>query len=67
MDRNFSFNINESAFTWSDDKSEPVFTTIPDALEKRNNEWRFYDYLDMDYENEEQVGQMKQLKVTDCK
>ena len=63
----FSFNINESAFTWSADKSEPVFTTIPDALEKRNNEWRFYDYLDMDYENEEQVGQMKQLKVTDCK
>jgi len=60
------FNVHEGAFDYTGD-APPIFTNIPEVLEYRNNEWRFYDYLDMDYENEEQVGQMKQLKVTDCK
>ena len=59
------FNIHEGAFDYTGEAS-PIFTKIPEVLEYRNHQWRFYDYLDMDYENVEQVGQMKPLKVTNC-
>jgi len=61
----FSFNVHEDAFDYTGE-APPIFTNIPEVLEYRNHEWRFYDYLDMDYENVEQVGQMKPLKVTGC-
>lgn len=61
----FNFNVHEGAFDFEGDTS-PVFGNIPEALEYRNTEWRFYDYLDMDYETLEQVGQMKKLVVGKC-
>jgi len=61
----FRFNIHEDAFDYTGE-TPPIFTNISGALEYRNNEWRFYDYLDMDYETKEQVGQMKKLVISKC-
>jgi len=61
----FQFNVHEDAFDHTGDMA-PIYKNIPEVLEHRNGEWRFYDYLDMDYETEEEVGQMKELKVGPC-
>jgi len=61
----FSFSVHEGVFDYAGDTA-PLFTNIPEVLEYRNKKWRFYDYLDMDYESEEQVGKMMPLKVPKC-
>jgi len=61
----FSFSVHEDAFDYMGD-TLPVFTNIPQALEYRNSEWYFYDYLDMQYKTEEDVGKMLPLIVAPC-
>ena len=61
----FSFNIHEGAFDYTDN-IPPVFENIPEALEYKNGIWRYYDYLDMDYQTEEEVGHMKPLTLPSC-
>jgi hypothetical protein len=62
----FVFSVHEGAFDFAGGETPPTFTNIPEVLEYRKNEWHYYDYLDLEYENEEQVGQMKPLKVSNC-
>ena len=61
----FRFSIHEGAFDYVGDKS-PIFGNIPEALEKRGSKWYYHDYLDMEYETEEQVGKMKELPIRRC-
>lgn len=61
----FNFSIHEDAFDYYGE-TQPTFHNIPEALEFKNNEWRFYDYLDMDYKTADEVGQMKKLVVPNC-
>lgn len=61
----FKFSVHEGVFDYTGDRP-PVFTNIPEVLEYRDNEWRFYDYMDMEYETAEEVSQMKKLVVTSC-
>lgn len=61
----FMFSVHEDAFDFVGN-TPPVLTSIPKALEYSNNEWRYYDYLEMEYETLEEVGQMKKLVVGKC-
>ncbi|KGO94226.1 hypothetical protein [Flavobacterium subsaxonicum] len=59
----FSFGINESSFDYEGD-TEPLFTNIPQSLEKRNGKWVYIDYckwMEMD------DPKMMLLKVPKCK
>lgn len=61
--RVFTFSVHEDAF---DDFNGTPYTKIPGILEPKNSTWMYYDYLDMDYQNPEDVGNMLPLNVEDC-
>lgn len=59
------FDIHEDAFDFYGDK-EPVFNEIEAYLENKEGIWYYHDYHDEDYENAEDVGKMKILKLYKC-
>ncbi|WP_337965729.1 hypothetical protein [uncultured Flavobacterium sp.] len=59
------FGIHEGSFDFNTEKV-PVFSKITDFLENQNGKWVYRDYLQDTYENEEQVGKMKRLKLEKC-
>ncbi len=61
----FQYRVHEDAFSFIGDTA-PLFKEIKDALEFRDGKWKYYDYMDMPYENIEDVGQMLPLKTKDC-
>lgn len=61
----FQFYVLEDAFDFTGE-TQPVFKEIKDALELKNGQWKYYDYLDMPYENPKDVGGMLPLKAEDC-
>ncbi len=61
--RAFTFSVHEDAF---DDYDGAPYPKIPGILEQQNGVWKYYDYLDMDYDNPEDVGHMLPLKARDC-
>ncbi|MXN91013.1 hypothetical protein GR160_07205 [Flavobacterium sp. Sd200] len=62
----FEFSIHEGAFDYTGN-TQPIFKNIPEALEFKDGQWKYYDYLEMPYETPEDVGKMLPLKVPDCK
>ena len=60
------FRVHESSFESTSDKA-PTFDNIKDYLEKKNGKWVYRDYLQNDYEKEEDVGKMLTLKLDRCK
>lgn len=61
----FTFSIHEDAFNYKQDNIK-VFKNIPGALEFKNGKWKYYDYMEMPYENIEDIGQMLPIKVASC-
>lgn len=61
--RVFSFGINENTFDY-DSETEPIFTSIPGALEKHDGKWIYLDYYEW---MEMEKSKMKPLKVSVCK
>lgn len=59
----FRFSVHEDAF---DDYDGAPYTKIPGILEPNNGTWMYYDYMEMEYENPEDVGNMLPLKAGDC-
>ncbi|MCC9065191.1 hypothetical protein [Flavobacterium piscisymbiosum] len=59
------FGVHEDSFDFSTNKA-PIFGDIKGYLEKQNNKWVFKDYSRQSYENEEEVGKMKLLKLDKC-
>ncbi|KOS07771.1 hypothetical protein AM493_18220 [Flavobacterium akiainvivens] len=59
----FVFSVHEDSF---DDFDPITIGYIPNVLEQKNGVWVYYDYLDMEYDNPEEVGNMLPLKVRDC-
>ena len=60
------FNIHESSFYYAAGEEQPVFNEIEGYLEKRNGEWFYLDFFEV-WDTEEEVGQMKPLKIEKCK
>jgi len=59
------FGIHEDSFDFSTNK-KPIFNVIKGYLEKQNGKWFYKDYLEQSYDNEEEVGKMRQLKLAKC-
>lgn len=60
-------NIHEViAFSWATD-TIPVFTDVPDFLEKHNGEWYYKDYLEEMNDTIADGPGMKKLKLGICK
>jgi len=59
------FGIHEDSFDFSANK-KPIFNVVKGYLEKQNGKWLYKDYLQQSYENEEEVGKMRQLKLAKC-
>jgi len=62
----FKYYVHEDAFDFKRG-DVAVLKNIPEALEFKDGQWLYLDYLDMPYENIEDVGKMLPLKVGDCK
>ncbi len=60
------FGIHEDSFEIIGDKA-PIFNNIKDFLEKQNNKWVYKEYLQVDYESQENIGEMMTLKLERCK
>ncbi|MGV3461270.1 MAG: hypothetical protein ACO1N9_12535 [Flavobacterium sp.] len=58
----FEFSVHEDAFDYIGE-NQPILHNIPGALENRGDKWWYYDYLEMEYESEEEVGKMKPLVI----
>jgi hypothetical protein len=58
----FVFNVHEDAFD-----EETAQGYIAGALQKHESGWLYHDYLEMDYDNPDDVGKMMPLKVDNCK
>lgn len=59
------FGVHEDSFDFSTNKA-PIFGDIKGYLERQNNKWVYKDYSQQSYENEEEVGKMKLLKLDKC-
>ncbi len=60
------FGVHEGSFDFTTDKA-PIFDSIEGYLEKQNSKWVYKDYLEDDYENQEDIGKMFTLKLGGCK
>ncbi|MES2487789.1 MAG: hypothetical protein V4581_17815 [Bacteroidota bacterium] len=58
----YSFAVNESSFDYVTN-IQPVFNSIPDALEKHKGNWMYIDYYEW---FEDSNIKMKPLKVANC-
>ncbi|MES2487787.1 MAG: hypothetical protein V4581_17805 [Bacteroidota bacterium] len=61
--RVFEFSLHEDAF---DTFNGTPYKTLPGILEQKNGIWHYHDYLEMEYDNPKDVGNMMPLKVEDC-
>ena len=59
-------NIHENSFYYATGEEQPVFNEIEGYLEKRNGKWFYLDFFEV-WDTEEEVGQMKPLKIEKCK
>lgn len=63
-----TIGVYESAFEfYSKNNKSPIFTEIKDYLEKQNGVWKYKNYPDEEYENIEDVGKLKLLRLEKCK
>lgn len=60
------FGIHESSFDFTTPKA-PIFNNIKDFLERRNGKWVYKDYSQDNYETQETVKKMMELKIEKCK
>lgn len=60
------FRVHESSFDFTEERM-PIFNEILDYLEVQNGEWVYRDYLQEEYDSQEDVGKMKPLKLDKCK
>ena len=61
----FEFSVHEDAFDYKRG-DVAILKNIPEALEFKDGQWKYLDYMDMPYENIEDVGKMLPLKVPGC-
>ena len=59
----FVFSVHEDAFDTFDGTP---YKSLPGILEQKKGKWHYHDYLDMEYDNPKDVGNMMPLKVLDC-
>ncbi|TNE78840.1 MAG: hypothetical protein EP332_13100 [Bacteroidetes bacterium] len=60
------FGVHEDAFDFIGDE-QPVFKLISGHLEPRGKKWFYKDYNKQEFESQDSVGQMFELRVKPCK
>jgi hypothetical protein len=61
----FAFSVHEDAFDYKRGEVA-ILKNIPEALEFKDGQWKYMDYMDMPYERIEDVGKMLPLTVPGC-